>query len=130
MATLYDTVRTAWPDLASVTDAQFDAHVDWARAHVSLDAFGDTYTTALVHLLAHQVSKVPGILSGTSGSMGVVGGVTQVRTGPLSKSYGGVGAGGFSAATPSDAYLMQTPAGQAFLSLRDTRPAAVFPMFL
>jgi hypothetical protein len=122
--------RARFPLAALTTDAVLTAWLPWCRAHVSLGGEWSPYELdALACLLGHcgevYLRDTAGGLSPGGGS-GVIGAVTGATSGRQSVQRG-MGASAWTPGSATDADLMQTAGGRAFLGLRDTRPLIVVP---
>lgn len=127
-ATAITLARALYP-LTGVSDAVLTAWYDWALALAGLYAFGDRQEQAVAHLLGHAGESwaLSGGAAGTAGG-GVGGVVTSSRSSTLALTFGAwAGSGAWTPGNATDALLMQTPGGRAFLALRATREAVTIP---
>lgn len=119
--------------MSAAPDALKTAWVEQARTLAGVDAFGATLTLALAHLVGHYVETwLRATAAGTStggGSTGVAGPVVSSRSSTLAISHaaGSSTVSAWSSPTATDAALMQTPGGQAYIMLRDSRAAVAVP---
>ncbi len=139
-AEVRDAARSIAPELTTVLGAAESAvpvgvvlRLVWVRAMAGLSGIGvDNLLAAQAYLLAHRCTRdLAGSQGSTSAPIGggaTAGAITSATTGPLSLGFGA------SAVAPppagssqADAELGLTTAGQAFLSLRDSRPKVVVP---
>ena len=128
MALAIALARALYP-LANVPDAVLEAWYSWAAAVAGSVAFAGDRTQAIAHLLGHagEMWARAGGAGGNAGG-GVAGAVTSSRSSTLAVSYGAGGvAGSWTPGSAADAVLMQTPGGQAYLTLRAMQSPVVVP---
>ena len=119
--------RSLYP-LGGVPDATLEAWYGWAL-RIAGPVFTGDRTQAIAHLLGHagETWARAGGAAGTAGG-GVAGPVTSSKSSTLSVTFGGGGvAGAWTPGSAADAVLMQTPGGQAYLTLRSMIAEVVVP---
>ena len=124
--------RGLYPLSAAVTDAILTAWWEQAAA-LAGDRLGARQTLAQAHLLGHYAERWAQAQAGAAnGGSGVSAGtVTASSSSGMSITLGAwAGAGAYQPTTPTEADLLQTVGGRAFLTLIASRAAVRLPVAL
>ena len=130
-----DRLRVLCPEFTSAVDypdATLDTFLTLAASLHTASVFGAVYGDAMAYYAAHllKMATTEDALSSATGGV-TAGGVTAVKAGDLSVSFGGVSVTLSGGSVMPDQLLAQTTYGRLYLTIRNTRyvraPTVVTP---
>lgn len=119
------TFRLIAPEFSGTSDDTVSGLLSLCSGWITASVFGARAGEAVARLAAHELTMQARRTAAAVGSSGV-GGVTSLRAGDLSVSYGAALGAGSAANNHQDDDYRQTSHGLAFLNLRDSRAEVRF----